>query len=215
MPPHPAWPGAASLPALGLAPLLVGADGWSAVIQHAGVAVRLTEVEAYGGAEDPGSHAHRGTTARSRTMAGPAGTLYCYRIYGLHVCANLVCLPEGEPAAVLLRAGAVVAGLDVARGRRPGVPTERLARGPANLVRSLALTMAHDGALLGGADAEGKGPTLTWVRTPGLEVLAGARVGVAGEGGDADRFPWRFRVADDPTVSAYRAAVRRGRGGRA
>src|SRR3954469_11215965 len=98
-----------------------------------GVTVRLTEVEAYSGqGDDPASHAHRGPTARNTVMFGPAGHLYLYRIYGIHLCANVVCGPAGQAAAVLLRAGEVIEGADLARTRRPGARTDRhLAAGPA------------------------------------------------------------------------------------
>ncbi len=101
-------------PVLDVAPRLLGAR-----IRHGEVVVRLTEVEAYDGSNDPGSHAFRGRTARNATMFGPAGHLYCYFTYGMHVCCNVVCGPEEWPSAVLVRAGEVVEGVALARRRRP------------------------------------------------------------------------------------------------
>ena len=125
---------------LEVAPRLLGA-----VLTHGGVSVRLTEVEAYAGPLDPGSHAHRGRTARNAVMFGPPGHLYVYFVYGMHHCANLVTGPEGDPGAVLLRAGEVVAGLDVARERRPSSRDRDLARGPARLCRVLGIDLADNG----------------------------------------------------------------------
>ena len=125
---------------LEVAPRLLGA-----VLTHGGVSVRLTEVEAYAGPLDPGSHAHRGQTARNAVMFGPPGRLYVYFVYGMHHCANLVTGPEGDPGAVLLRAGEVVAGLDVARERRPSSRDRDLARGPARLCRVLGIDLADNG----------------------------------------------------------------------
>lgn len=97
--------------------------------------MRLTEVEAYGGpGEDPAAHTYRGKTPRNAVMFGPPGHLYVYFTYGMHFCANLVCLPEGFGSAVLLRAGEVVAGIDEARARRtsPGTARTSPGTGPAS-----------------------------------------------------------------------------------
>jgi hypothetical protein len=105
-------------PVLEAAPRLLGA-----VLRHDGVAVRITEVEAYDGPNDPGSHAFRGPTRRTQVMFGPPGHLYTYFTYGMHHCANVVCGPDGVASAVLLRAGEIVDGVDVARSRRATAPT--------------------------------------------------------------------------------------------
>lgn len=167
------------------------------------VTVRLTEVEAYTGqGEDPGSHAYRGRTARNAVMFGPAGHLYTYFTYGMHTCANVVCLPEGLAAGLLLRAGEVVHGPELARLRRPTArKDDELARGPARLATALGITLAD-----GGADLVGTGAFELELgeALPAALISSGPRVGVAGPGGDGTRFPWRFWVTGDPTVSQYR-----------
>ncbi|WP_068122375.1 DNA-3-methyladenine glycosylase, partial [Nocardioides massiliensis] len=147
------------------------------------VGIRLTEVEAYQGPEDPGSHAHRGRTDRNQVMFGPSGHLYVYRIYGMHDCANIVCSPEGVGAGVLLRAGEVVEGLELARSRRPGASDRDLARGPARLARALGLDRSH-----GGADLRVGPVTLHLAAEPAGPVRTGPRVGLR----LAADFPWRF-----------------------
>lgn len=168
-----------------------------------GVTVRLTEVEAYSGEGlDPASHAHRGRTARNSAMFGPPGRLYVYFTYGMHWCANVVTGVEGQASAVLLRAGEVVDGLDVARARRPGSADRDLCRGPARLARALDL----DARFLG-ADLLDPGSAVCLLPgDPGAGTVAvGPRVGVAAGAETA----WRFWLEGEPTVSAYRPAVRR------
>lgn len=179
-------------PAEQVAPRLLGGR-----LSHGGVVVRLTEVEAYAGAADPGSHAYRGRTDRNAVMFGPAGHLYCYFTYGMHVCANVVCGPEGTASAVLLRAGEVVDGIELARARRVGASDRDLARGPARLCRTLGLRLADNGA-----DLE-DGPVRLWpATTPPKPVTSGPRVGLRG----APERLWRFWIEGHPTVSAYRPA---------
>jgi DNA-3-methyladenine glycosylase len=189
-------------PVLEVAPDLLGR-----VLTHVAatgtVAVRITEVEAYAGAEDPASHCFRGRTARNAVMFGPPGHAYVYFTYGMHWCVNLVCGPPGLASAVLLRAGEVVAGVETARRRRPPARTDRdLARGPACLTQALALDRSHDGA-----DVCGPGPLRATAGTGrgDATVLTGPRVGVRT---GATR-PWRFWLAGEPSVSAYRPAAPR------
>jgi DNA-3-methyladenine glycosylase len=179
-------------PVLEVAPLLLGST-----LRHGEVACRITEVEAYDGPNDAGSHAFRGRTPRNAVMFGPAGHLYVYFTYGMHFCANVVCGPEGHASGVLLRAGEVVDGIDLARQRRLGSTDRDLARGPARLTRALDLTREHDGADLT------SGPVrLELPPTPEPSVSTGPRVGLRG----APERPWRFWVTGDRTVSVYRPA---------
>ncbi|MEV5737280.1 DNA-3-methyladenine glycosylase [Streptomyces sp. NPDC052292] len=175
------------------------------------IAVRITEVEAYDGPNDPGSHAYRGRTARNDVMFGPAGHVYVYFTYGMWHCMNLVCGPEGTASAVLLRAGEVVEGAELARERRVSARNDKeLAKGPARLATALGVDRVLDGT---DACAAGETPLrmLTGTPVPSSQVRSGPRTGVAGEGGNGDVHPWRFWVADDPTVSPYRAHVPRRR----
>jgi DNA-3-methyladenine glycosylase len=190
-------------PVLEVAPELLG---WR--VSDGAVTVRLTEVEAYDGQGlDPGSHAHRGRTPRNSVMFGPPGHAYVYFTYGMHWCLNLVTGPDGTATAVLLRAGEVVDGVDVARARRPAARSDvQLASGPARLAQALGV----DGSFLG-VDmlaAHGRlrllppvGPAATG------RVRTGPRVGLSA----AADLPWRFWLDGEPTVSRYRAAVRRAR----
>lgn len=177
-----------------VAPRLLGA-----FVHHAGVTVRLTEVEAYAGERDPGSHAWRGRTTRNATMFGSAGRLYCYLSHGIHVCANVVVGEEATAGAVLLRAGEVVSGIDLARSRRPGSSDRDLARGPGRLGRALALDLSLDGS-----DLATGAVRLHLPNAPVTAVAAGPRVGLRG----ASERPWRFWIEGEPTVSAYRRSPR-------
>jgi DNA-3-methyladenine glycosylase len=181
----------------------VAPDLLGCVLAAHGVQVRLTEVEAYSGAGmDPASHAHRGPTPRNALMFGPPGFLYVYFTYGMHWCANVVTGPEGRASAVLLRAGEVVDGVEVARTRRPGAPDRDLCRGPARLAKALAI----DRAALGVNLLDEASPVRLLPRHgPRPVVASGPRVGIT----VGTETPWRFWIADDRTVSSYKPGVRR------
>ena len=186
-------------PAAEVAPTLLGA-----CLVTGGVTVRLTEVEAYAGESDPGSHAFRGRTPRTAVMFGPAGRAYVYFSYGMHWCLNVVTGPVGQAGAVLLRAGEVVDGQGLARERRPGATDRDLCRGPARLCRALAITGEQ-----GGTDLLDPGAAVRLVLAPAADaslVRSGPRVGVAGAGA---LIPWRFWLDDAASVSVYRPAVAR------
>lgn len=213
-------------PAPVIAPALLGAT-----IAGRGVTLRITEVEAYSGTTDPGSHGHRGMTERNRHLFGPPGTLYAYRSYGIHTCVNVVSGPAGTSSGSLLRGAQVVEGLDLARARRgPTVADVALARGPGNLGGALGAVLGQDD---GTSLLDGSGPFVLTL-APGLEarlasagparvvdellseILPGPRAGAAvprisrgprtGVGGIAGgvQYPWRFWLTGDPTVSTYR-----------
>ena len=170
---------------------------------------RIVEVEAYLGPDDPASHAFRGPTPRNGVMFGPAGHLYVYFSYGVHWCANVVVGPEGRGSAVLLRAGEVVVGEDLAHARRRAARVGRdLARGPARLTQALAIGPEDKAADLLDPDS----PVRLHRGPAPAAISAGPRVGIS----LATDLPWRFWETDAPSVSVFRAggSGRGGRGGR-
>jgi len=170
------------------------------------IALRITEVEAYEGATDPAAHGYRGPTPRNASMFGPPGHLYVYWIYGMHHSANLICGPEGDAQGVLIRAGEIIHGRPWAAARRPNARgTHELAKGPGRLALALDLDRTLDGL-----DVCAAGAPVTvhqGVPCPADSVRSGPRTGVS----QGHETPWRFWVADDPTVSPYRRHVPRKR----
>lgn len=175
-----------------LAPVLIGA-----LLTYQSVTLRLTEVEAYGGRDDPAAHAWRGPRAHTRDLFAEPGTFYCYRSHGIHLCGNVVCANAGEGSAILFRSGQVISGFDVARQRRPGVSAEALARGPGNLGRTMGWTLTDSGISFGEELQLVAGES-------DVLVASGPRVGVS----VASQRPWRFWAVGDPTVSTYRRSPR-------
>jgi DNA-3-methyladenine glycosylase len=176
-----------------------------ATLTGRGVTATIVEVEAYGGASDgpwpdAAAHSYRGVTARNAVMFGPSGRLYTYLSHGIHVCANVVCAPDGIAAAVLLRAAVIETGFDIAQSRRgAAIGTRALARGPGNLCSATGIAMADNGIDLFGSDSAIR---LTLNHAP--EATSGPRVGVSQA---ADR-PWRLWSASQAEVSAYRRSPR-------
>lgn len=172
------------------------------------IELRLTEVEAYAGEIDPGSHAFRGRTARNAVMFGPPGHAYVYFTYGMWHCLNLVCGPKGHAGGVLLRAGEIQRGAESARKRRLSARYDKeLAKGPARLATALDITLSLNGTdICAGPDA----PLAVFTGLPPRpdQVRSGPRTGV---GGDGAPHPWRFWIDEDPTVSPYRAHAPRKR----
>jgi DNA-3-methyladenine glycosylase len=224
-------------PSVELAPDLLGC-----VLEHETaeglVAVELTEVEAYAGQADPASHAYRGKTARNAVMFGPPGHAYVYFTYGMYFCVNLVCQGDGTASAVLLRAGRVIEGEELARTRRArrrhraggdrdsalqdsasqdspspdgaDLAARDLARGPARLCQALDIDKSLDGA-----DVCDAGSPLRVRRRQtgaGTNVRSGEkeiRSGPRVGVSAAADVPWRFWFEGDPTVSAYKRWVAR------
>lgn len=186
---------------------------------------RIVEVEAYGGADDPASHAHRGPTARNASMFARAGTLYCYRSYGIHTCANVVTGAVGEGQAVLLRAVEPIEGLDDMRRDRPAARRDRdLTNGPGKLCQAMGITLDHDGLDL--CDPRSAVRLVAQRARAAGPVVAAGVVAAGGEGADAAadaapvrasgrrvgitraaERPWRFWIDGSPHVSPHRAGA--------
>jgi DNA-3-methyladenine glycosylase len=170
------------------------------------VRMRIVEVEAYGGTPDsrfpdPASHGYRGPTDRNRVMFGSAGHLYVYRSYGIHWCANISYGVEGQCGGVLMRAGEVVDGIEVARRRRPTARADhQLACGPGNVGSALAISRDMNGSAV--CTAESPVRLFRGPRVPADAVENGPRVGVS----TAQDRPWRLWDGRSLAVSKYRRA---------
>ncbi len=163
------------------APELLGADLVS-LVDGAEVRIRINEVEAYKGEDDPASHAYRGPTARNGSMFEMPGTLYVYRSYGIHNCANTAAGPKGVGWGILIRGGEVVEGIGVAVRRRSR--NHELANGPGKLCQALGITLDHDGT-----DMLDESSVIHLTQgAPPDAIMATPRVGISRA---TDR-PWRF-----------------------
>ncbi|MFC6014367.1 DNA-3-methyladenine glycosylase [Nocardia lasii] len=182
---------------------LLGAVLWSGP-----VGLRVVEVEAYGSDPDgpwpdPAAHSWPGPTARNAVMFGPAGRLYVYRSYGIHLCVNVTGGFDGVAGAALIRAAEVVEGVEIVRERRPAARKDTdLARGPGNVGSALGVRMSDYGTEL----FDPFSALRLELRTPvsDNEIAAGPRVGVS----LAADIPWRFWLPASPAVSAYRRSPR-------
>jgi DNA-3-methyladenine glycosylase len=162
-------------------------------------AVRLVEVEAYRGSDDPGSHGYRGPTPRTEVMFGPPGHLYVYFTYGMHWCSNVVCARSGVSEAVLLRAGEPVEGTDHMEERRNVTSERLLASGPARLTQAMGIARPENGSSL-------IGRSTMWIYEDAVtseyrskEIAETVRIGLAK--GRGDDLPWRFVVRNNPYTS--------------
>jgi DNA-3-methyladenine glycosylase len=195
-------------------PLRVAPFLLNKVLVHGDRAGRIVEVEAYHGTDDPASHAYRGQTKRTEVMFGPPGFLYVYFTYGMHWCANVVCGPDGEAAAVLIRALEPLRGVEAMRASRPAARRDiDLCNGPAKLCEALVITGADNGSDLlapaprapgtprrprGASSARAMPVRLEDDGTaPPRRPGRGVRVGIS----VAAERPWRFWVAGNPHVS--------------
>jgi DNA-3-methyladenine glycosylase len=213
------------------APALLGCLLTVATPQGA-VTVRLTELEAYGDqGEDPGAHSFRGRTERNAALFGPPQRTYVYLNYGIHRCLNIVAHEPDAAGGLLVRAAEVLDGHGLAVLRRTRDTGARLLSGPGNLGQGLGITLemghlpialadAGPATAAGGATSaagcsrtplpdDGRSPASFVLAPPPVgsappHVSTGPRVGVSGEGGSA-RFPWRYWITGEPSVSRFRA----------
>ena len=158
------------------------------------IVVRIVETEAYLPLVDPSCHAYRGPTKRNASVFGRPGSSYVYFIYGNHFCLNVATEPPGIGAAVLIRAAEPISGIEAMRARRPHIEDARLASGPGNLCRALAIDRSLDGIDLANGRiqiVDGKPP---------MRLFEGPRIGLA----VAREWPLRFFDADSSSVSAHR-----------
>lgn len=181
------------------APPLVAPALLNKVLWVDGDSARIVEVEAYWGAHDPASHAFGGMTPRNETMFGRGGLLYVYRSYGMHWCANIVLEPEGEAAAVLLRAVEPLVGFERMSQRRPLVRRDHeVSNGPGKLCAALGIVGSDDGVDL--LSPSSRIRLLDDGTSPPDDPLVTSRVGIA----RATENPWRFAVRSNPWVSKGR-----------
>ena len=191
------------------------------------IAGRIVEVEAYVGEDDRASHARFGPTARNRIMYGEPGRAYLDLGYGMHTCLNVVTEPEGRPAAVLIRAVELTAGIDAARSLRVrrDASVKRIRRDPtaqariaARVAATSALRLASGPGLVGAAF--GLDPSLTGLDLcdpasrlrlePGKpiadeRVRATPRIGIDYAGEPWTSVPWRLAIAANGALSGPRA----------
>ena len=159
---------------------------------YEGIGGVIVETESYE-RDDPACHAYVGLTNRTEILFGPPGRAYVYLSYGIHSLLNFVAEPEGEAAAVLIRALQPTAGIAAMRARRGGRPDPELCSGPGKLTEALGIGLETNGADLA------RDPFLLLPREGGwdAEILTGPRIGIT----KAVERPWRFCASGSPFVS--------------
>ncbi len=185
--------------ALIVARALLGARLVRVLPSGARLSGRIVETEAYTGLDDLASHGRAKPTKRNLPMYGPPGRAYVYFTYGNNWMFNVVCEPEGQPAAVLVRAVEPLEGLDEMAARRPGRAPTEWTSGPAKLVLALGITGADNTADLT-TPAAG-----LWIEPdatiPDESVRTGPRVGMGQTPEPWHSMPWRWWVAGNEFVS--------------
>ena len=171
----------------------VASDLIGCTVAHGSTAGVIVETESYH-ADDPACHAYGGPTPRSRVLFGPPAHAYVYLSYGIHSLLNFVCEPDGEAAAVLIRALEPTEGIDLMRTRRGLERPEDLCSGPGKLTEALDVGLELNGVPLAGGPLQVLPRTGGWVAPA---IVTGPRIGIT----KAVEHPWRFCVAGSPYVS--------------
>ncbi len=173
--------------------LEVARDLVGCTVRHGATAGVIVETEAYHHSE-PACHAYVGLTPRTATLYGPPGVAYVYRSYGIHALLNAVCEPEGEGAAVLIRALEPLDGIAAMRERRGLRRLEELCSGPGKLTEALGIGLEMNRAPLAEPPFELRGRDHEWRE---VEVVTGPRIGIT----RAAELPWRFCAAGSEYLS--------------
>lgn len=196
-------------PSLTLAPKLLGTI-FSFASPDGFISGKIVEVEAYH-QNDPASHTFRGESTRNRSMFQAGGRLYVYRIYGLHVCVNIVAGPRESGEGILLRAVEPLEGIDIMRKNRfqgrlpakesPSTPKGvslsgsllQLCSGPAKLTQAFGIKHQHDGLVLGESPF-----SLSQAEVlPAEQIVQTTRIGIS----KASQELARFYIRDNPFIS--------------
>jgi DNA-3-methyladenine glycosylase len=179
----------------------VAGDLIGCTVAHGDTAGVIVETESYH-ADDEACHANVGLTARNRVLFGPPAHAYVYLSYGIHSLLNFVAEPEGDAAAVLIRALEPVAGIELMRARRGVEQVEELCSGPGKLTQALGIGLELNGVPLDRGPIDVSGREDGW-RSP--RILVSERVGIT----KAAELPWRFCAAGSRFVSRPRPRAAR------
>ncbi|MGC8577058.1 MAG: DNA-3-methyladenine glycosylase [Thermoproteota archaeon] len=154
---------------------------------------KIVETEAYGGKEDPASHAYRGITKRNRVMFEEPGHVYVYFTYGNHWCLNLVAHEPNRPGAVLIRAIEPTSGIEYMKKFRDVSSLENLCNGPGKLTKALKIDRK-----LNGLDVTKEGELYVIdTEEKMFEIGISSRIGIK----KGRNKLWRFFIKGNPFVS--------------
>lgn len=168
-------------------------------IGKAVVTGKIVETEGYIATNDAACHAYRGKTERNKHMFGEPGTIYVYFTYGCHFMLNVVTEPEGEAAAVLIRAIEPLSGVDVLMERRGTKNIRNLANGPGKLTAAFDIDRTLSGESL-------QSDVIYIADAPPVKrasVGVSTRVGIT----KSAELPWRFFIKDSTFVSPGKPSV--------